>query len=94
MFGIFFKESIDEKQYVGGSFLERRDVQRNNTEAVVEILPEFALADEFLQVAVGCRENSGIDWNGFIRSDRFKLFFLDDPQQFGLQRSLHVTNFV
>jgi len=74
--GIFFQKGIDEKRYIGDSFFQCRDIQRDNAETVIKILSEFSFADQFFQITMRSREYSGVYRDRFQGTDRFEFFFL------------------
>ena len=43
------------------AFQQRRDVDRYNVDAVVEVLAKFLLSDKAFQVAVGGGDNPGLN---------------------------------
>ncbi len=74
--------------------LQRRQIQFNALEPVVQILAELAALHEFVQVAVTCANELKIDLDGCFSAERRDLVFLDHAQQPRLQRERHVADFI
>ena len=63
-------------------------------EPVVQVLPEGALRDLFLQIGVGEGQEPDVQLNGSGAADTGDLLGLDGPQQLYLQVDGHVPDFV
>ena len=66
----------------------------NDAEPVVEVLPEGARLDGFLQVAVGRGDDADIQFNAFLAPHLHELPFLDHPQELGLDIQAQVADLV
>ena len=61
-----------------------RDADGKDAEAVVEVLPEGALGDAFLQVPVGGGDDPDVDGDGFAAPHPGEFPLLEDPEELGL----------
>src|SRR5690606_35621472 len=80
--------ALDEVRDEGGQVLEplaqRRQVDRDDVEAVVEVLAELAVADQLFEVAVGGGDQAHVDAEGLDAADALELRLLDRAQQLDL----------
>ena len=75
-------------------FAKRGQVYRQHVEAVEKILPEITGFDFFGQWLIGRSDNSDIDMNRPCIPQRFDFFFLQHPEQLGLDGGGDVTDFI
>ena len=75
-------------------FPQRRQLDGDHVQAVIEILTEAPFANLTLQILVGGGHETHIHlfWAG--RTDRDEVALLDDPQQFGLYRRTDIPDLV
>src|SRR5437667_4629836 len=85
---------IDERRDVVAPLTERRDLDRNDVQAVKEILLKFALGDHLAEIAVRGRDDAHVDAFGPFRPERLELALLKDAQQLRLQRGAHRSDLV
>ena len=76
------------------AFPERRQVDRNDVQPVVQVFAKTVLVDFVLQVAIGGGHDAAIDPNGSRIADPLKFVLLQDPQQFDLQLVAHGIDFI
>ena len=88
-FGKSIEEVVGEDLHIAGAFAERRDLDGENIEAVVEILTEVAFLNGLEQVAVRCRKDAHIDFDGFISPHPLEFTLLEDSQKFGGRVRFH-----
>src|ERR1700678_3270577 len=67
-----------------GMLLERRGVDSHYIDAVVEVLPEGALSDHFLEVLVGCKDEGGAERDEPVASNAAELAMLENAEQLDL----------
>ncbi|MNQ75336.1 hypothetical protein D3C85_901260 [compost metagenome] len=84
------QEHPGDLQHVVLALAQRRQAQRDDVQAVVEVLAELAVLGQVLQVAVGRGDQAHVDLLRLHRADPADLAFLEDAQQarLGLQRQL------
>jgi len=87
-------EAIDQKRNIVFAVTQRRQVERQNSQAVVEILPELLGLDQFGQIFVCGRNDSCIDLDRLIASDALDFTFLENPQQLRLEGRSRVGNLI
>ena len=71
-----------------------RQREAHHVQAVVQILAETCFADRGFEVAMRGRDDANVDRRRLRRTDRADGAFLQDPQQFHLQRDRHVADFI
>jgi len=71
-----------------------RDSDGKDVQPIVKVLPKPALADLFLQVAVGRGHDSDIDFDRMRRTQALKLFMLNHPEQLGLRLQRQLPDLV
>src|SRR5262249_38290860 len=75
-------------------FAERREIDRESIQPVVQIFAEFSVSDHLFQVLVGCGNHPNINPGSTGAADGLKLTFLEHAEQLGLKLQWHVSNFV
>ncbi len=77
-------------RHVLEALAQRRHPDREDVEAVVEILAELAVLDQLDHVAVGGRDQAEVDLDRLLGADRIDLAFLQRAQQLdlGVERQL------
>jgi len=83
-------EAFDKVMGQQGNILlaipQRRQMQPNHVDPVVKIFSEFILHCQLMKVVMGCRNDSGIQFDRVNGTQWFILLSLQDPQKFGLYR--------
>src|SRR5205085_7682369 len=77
----FAQEERTEMGNLLATLPERRDVDANHTEAVVEILPELTLRDALLEVGVGGGEHANVHLDRTRLTDGHDLALLEEAQE-------------
>ena len=73
---------------------QRRQVDREDVEPVVEVLAELALRDQRLEVAVGGRDDADVDLDRLGAADALELALLQHAQQLDLHLQRQVADLV
>ena len=68
--------------------------QRENVDAMVQILAERALLDQFVEIAVRRHDHANVHRNGAIAADALHLALFQHAQQLRLHHQRHVADFV
>ena len=93
-----FARLSQEKRAEVGNFLlsiaQRRHVDSNHAEAVVQVLSKPALRHTLLQVGVGGREDPDVDPLGPRLTDRRDLALFEKPEQLRLNVKRKIADFV
>jgi hypothetical protein len=89
-----FGEVLGQFEDVAFALTQRRQLDRELREAVVQVLAEFAFADQRRQIAVGRGDDPHIDFVGVVGTQRTNLAFLQHAQNLRLQRQRHVADLV
>ena len=87
-------EVIDQGRQVLEPLAQRRRVDRDHVEAVVEVLAEAPGLDLLGQVAIGGRHHAHVDVDGGGGAHRLDLAVLQHPQHLGLGARRHVADLV
>src|ERR1700741_3334910 len=92
--GELFDEVAHKFRNIRFSLAERRQRNRENIQAIVQILSEFTVTDHLPQVPIGRRDDTNIDARGAIAAHGLELALLKDTEQLGLKLQWHVSNFI
>jgi hypothetical protein len=79
---------------LGPSLAQRRQGDLNNVQAVEQIFAEPVEFNHFIEVHMGCGDNSGIGAYGPARTYALYLSCLQNPEQFNLHVMRHIANFI
>ena len=91
---IFLDEVMHEQRDVLGPLAQRRQVQREHVDAVIEILAKPAACNELLELAIGRGDDPDVDAPILIVADPAELLRLQDSQQLRLQRQRQLADLV
>ena len=69
-----------EERNVLESLSKRRDLDRENVQAVVEIFPEFAVGDHLLRIAVRGSDNARVDIDFLVPADAAESSLFEHAQ--------------
>ena len=87
------KKSVSERDLVA-PLAQRRHRRFDDLEPVVEVLAELAAQHHRLEIAVGGRDHAHVDVDLLVAAKLGELGVLQDVQQLGLQRRLHLADLV
>jgi hypothetical protein len=85
---------IDQRGDVFGALAQRRQRERVDVDAVIEILAKGAAAHHLIEIAMGGDDDADVYRDGAVASDALDLLFLEHAQQLGLHDRGHIANFV
>src|SRR5881628_1586335 len=88
------KKMLDEYGNVVGALPKRRQMQRNDVQAVVQVGTEPTRLDLLLEIAIGGGDQSRVDRDGFRGADGDDFSMLENAQQLDLRRRRRLANFV
>ena len=83
-----------EQRDVFAACAQRRQVDRDDVEAVVEVFAEAALADGLAKVDVGGGDDADVDLDLVDSAEVHEALVLEDAQDLGLGVQAHVADFV
>ena len=92
--GVLAQEVPRQRWDVFAALAQRRHLDLDDVEPVVEVLAEQALADEADEVFVGGGDNAHADCAGFLAADAADLAVFEDTQQFALHVQAEVADLV
>src|SRR5208283_5405088 len=75
-------------------FAQRRDIDRNHVEAVVEVLAKRSIFERGAQIAVGSGEKANVDFDGACAAEPLELALLQHAEKFDLDGGRHVSDFI
>ena len=78
-------EVSEQRRHVFAAVAQRRQLQVNDVEAVIQIFAEAAFADEREQIDVGRGDDADIDFDLFGAAQAHKFALLDYAKQLGLR---------
>src|SRR5258708_2389315 len=105
----FFRDGVDHFVHGGGelfdkvahkfrnirfSFAERWQRNRENIQAIVQILSEFTVTEHLPQVLIGRRDDTNIDARGTGAAYGLELALLEHAEQLRLKLHCHVSDFI
>src|SRR5258707_3886500 len=92
--GELFDEVAHKFRNIRFSLAERWQRNRENIQAIVQILPEFTVTDHLPQVLIGRRDDTNIDARGTGAAYGLELALLEHTEQFRLKLHWHVSDFI
>ena len=66
----------------------------HHVQAIIEVFAKSAQAHRFFQVSVSGGHKTNVDGDGLDAAHTHEFPFLDHPQELGLHRERHVTDFI
>ena len=97
LFHFFIKnreKMLAEKRNIVFPFPQRRQDDINNAKPEVQVFAKLIFADLFLEVSIGCSNDSHIYLDGLILPYRVKGSFLEKTQQSKLHTGGYITNLI
>src|SRR5215831_2554136 len=91
---VFPYEVPDQRLNVGASLAQRRNVNRQNVQAVKQIVAELAGRNHCFKVPVGSRNHAYVDWRLSVFTNGEHPVFLKHTQQLGLQPQIEIADLV
>ena len=92
--GVALHEIVGQEQNVGAPLPQRRDVDGEDVQPVIQVLPELLRLDELFQVPVGGGNHAHIRRNGERAAHALELALLQDPEELDLHGPRQVSNLV
>src|SRR4051812_14288764 len=89
------QKTPDEQRDIFLPLAQRRHRQVDNVEAKVEVVPEFSLGHELLEILVRGRHQSNVSAQGLVAADPFEgALFADYAKQFYLRARVDLADFI
>ena len=88
------KKETRQQQHVAASFPQGRQMQRNDVQAIEQILAKTPGSHFRFQIAVGRRHDAHVHFLADIAAHTLKFPFLQHPQNLDLQTQIHFPDFV
>ena len=88
------EQALDEQRDVLAAVAQSGDLDRDDVEAIEEILAERARARAFAEIAVGRGEDAHVDLALLVRADRADDAALEHVQELRLERGRHLAHLV
>ncbi len=80
--------------YVLDPLTQRRNLDRKDRQTVIEVLPEPAVLDRFLEIDVRRGDDADIGLDDLFAADPCKLSVLQNAKQIDLRRQRHLADFI
>ncbi|MCG3163784.1 MAG: hypothetical protein JMDDDDMK_05235 [Acidobacteria bacterium] len=91
---MFDQKIIHQNLNIVATVTQRRDAERDDVQAVIQILAETSVFDHRFEVAVGRAEHAHVNFDRACAADARDFFFLQGAQQFGLHALTHFADFI
>ena len=88
------RNSSHEVRYVLGAFAQRRHLERDDVDAIVEVVAELPLLDHLVEIDVGRDHQPELGLDRLCAADPLDLVFLDGAKQLGLQIESEISDLV
>src|SRR4051794_9695875 len=88
------QEEVREERDVFEALAQRRDLDGEHVQPVVEVLTHLAVDNRFLRIAVRCGDDARFDVDLLVAADAPELPFFEHAEQLDLQLDRHLSNFV
>ncbi|MNZ65461.1 hypothetical protein D3C78_836560 [compost metagenome] len=88
------QKMICQQRNIFRALRQRRDLEIDDVQAVVEIFAELFTLHRFWQIAVSSRDNPYVNVDITVAAQRAHFALLQHAQQFDLQWRGHITNFI
>src|SRR6185436_11049433 len=89
-----FEEVLREQRHIVTPLPQRREVDADDVQAIVEVLAEAAVLHLLLQIDVGGGNDADVDLDRLHAAEAHELTLLHDAQQLGLRLDRHVADLV
>ena len=73
---------------------QRRQLQIDHVEPVVQVFAEGAVGDRLFEVAMGGGDDPDIHLDGFLAAHPLEFVVLEHLQEFGLEAHIHIADFI
>src|SRR6266704_384350 len=91
---MFFDKMLHQRLDVRATFSERGNVNRENIQSMEQISAKRSASHHLFQVAISRRDHPNIDRQFPILAYTENAIFLQDPQEFRLQRQIQITDLI
>lgn len=88
------EKALRQDQDVHAALAKRRQMQRNNVQAIVQILTKTPGSDLAFQISVGGGHDADIYLLAARASHALDFLFLQNPQNLDLQTQIHLADFI
>ena len=91
---VFAEEMAEQQRNFRGPLAQRRHVDREHVQSIVQILAQAARFHRLLNFHVGCRQDAHVHVDQLAAAQARILMVLQDVQELGLQVGAHFRDFV
>ncbi len=88
------EEALGQDRDVLASIAQRRQLDPNDVQAVVQVLAEATRSDVVFHISVGCRQHAHVDGDLLRRAYSAHLLLLENPQKLHLKARRQLTHLV
>ena len=94
LFSNFSQQMPGQRNNIAASLPQRRDIERNNIEAIKQVLPKPFLFDHPGKILIGGGDNSKVTFDHPSAADPLESLVFEDSQQLGLQFERHLPDLI
>ena len=88
------QEELDQLRNLFTALAQRRHVDLDHLQSIVEVFAERALPHHLFEIAIGGGDDAHVDFDGAIAAEFRELAVLQHVQDLGLERLRHLADFV
>ena len=88
------REVLGQQRNIFAALAQRRQLQGENHDPVVQIFAEFALLHRFFQIAMGGYDHPHVYPQRFVAANALHFAFFHNAQQLSLHRRRHIADFI
>ena len=85
---------LDQQGKILQALAQRWQAQPYSLQTVGQILTEFPLLRQAVDIAIGRGDDAGVSGEGALPSQAVKGFFLQHPEELGLHVHRHIANLI
>src|SRR4051794_38055021 len=91
---VFPKKILNERGNIFAAFSKRRQLNGDDVEPVIEVLPKSASRNLFFQISMGGGDHPNIDGECFFSAEALEGLILQNTEQFGLRVDAEFADFI
>ncbi len=91
---VLIEKKVDEPGNILAAIPQRREIDRNDVQAIKKIFPEISLRDLFLKIDVGGGDDADVNLDGVRVTDALELALLENAEKLHLKLGLKGADLV
>src|SRR5258708_3873467 len=89
-----FQKMVRKFRHIAYTLPERGYNQSHDLKTIHEILSELSFIHRIMEISMGSRDHSNVDFTRCRCTYATNFAFLQSPEQFGLELKRHIANFI